>query len=368
MLTAPPRRRRGRGARHPAPLHRASRSRRSWCCEPGVRPDRRRRDQLGLRASLARFKCPTAVEFVDELPHTATGKVSKAGCASSPARRLTGCRTARAPVTRARLPGRAGHPGRLPPVRRRPSLVRQRGDGRCRRTWPCSTSTATRRPRRNRAEWSERCRWCWSTAGARCVRVDRRGSAPGAAAAPREWRRLRAPAAHGAVLHVLVKAFTRDRLDSGQTSVLAGPALELSVNRRHPPAVRCPDATVARLPALPAGPRTLAEAGAPPSARRHLAAAAGVNSAKVRKDLTHLGSYGTRGVGLRRRPADRRASPRELGLAERRSVVIVGIGNLGHALAGYGGFAARGFQHRRAARRRPARVGEVGRRPRGAAA
>jgi long-chain acyl-CoA synthetase len=27
--------------------------------------------------SLARFKCPTAVEFADELPHSATGKVSK---------------------------------------------------------------------------------------------------------------------------------------------------------------------------------------------------------------------------------------------------------------------------------------------------
>jgi long-chain acyl-CoA synthetase len=27
--------------------------------------------------SLARFKCPTAVSFVDELPHSATGKVSK---------------------------------------------------------------------------------------------------------------------------------------------------------------------------------------------------------------------------------------------------------------------------------------------------
>jgi long-chain acyl-CoA synthetase len=28
--------------------------------------------------NLARFKCPTAVEFVDELPHSATGKIRKA--------------------------------------------------------------------------------------------------------------------------------------------------------------------------------------------------------------------------------------------------------------------------------------------------
>jgi len=28
-------------------------------------------------ARLARFKCPTSVEFVDELPHAVTGKVAK---------------------------------------------------------------------------------------------------------------------------------------------------------------------------------------------------------------------------------------------------------------------------------------------------
>jgi redox-sensing transcriptional repressor len=33
-----------------------------------------------------------------------------------------------------------------------------------------------------------------------------------------------------------------------------------------------------------------------------------------------------------------------LGLTQRRAVALVGIGNLGHALAGYGGFASRGFR------------------------
>lgn len=36
--------------------------------------------------NLARFKCPTAVEFVPELPHTATGKVRKVALRSRPAR------------------------------------------------------------------------------------------------------------------------------------------------------------------------------------------------------------------------------------------------------------------------------------------
>jgi long-chain acyl-CoA synthetase len=33
-------------------------------------------------ANLARFKCPTAVEFRDSLPHSATGKVRKAALRS----------------------------------------------------------------------------------------------------------------------------------------------------------------------------------------------------------------------------------------------------------------------------------------------
>src|SRR5262249_56377154 len=74
-----------------------------------------------------------------------------------------------------------------------------------------------------------------------------------------------------------------------------------------------------------------------------LATAAGVNSAKLRKDLSHLGSYGTRGVGYEVEYLVYQIS-RELGLTQDWAVAIVGIGNLGRALAGYGGFASRGFR------------------------
>lgn len=73
-----------------------------------------------------------------------------------------------------------------------------------------------------------------------------------------------------------------------------------------------------------------------------LAELAGVNAAKVRKDLSHLGSYGTRGVGYDVAYLTFQMN-RELGLTEDRSVVIVGAGNLGQALANYGGFSSRGF-------------------------
>jgi redox-sensing transcriptional repressor len=69
---------------------------------------------------------------------------------------------------------------------------------------------------------------------------------------------------------------------------------------------------------------------------------AGVNAAKVRKDLSYLGSYGTRGVGYDVEPLIFHIS-RELGLTKDWPVVIVGVGNLGRALADFRGFAQRGF-------------------------
>ncbi len=104
-----------------------------------------------------------------------------------------------------------------------------------------------------------------------------------------------------------------------------------------------PEATVARLPIYLRALITLSERGIATCSSEELAAAAGVNSAKLRKDLSYLGSYGTRGVGydveyLRYQIA------REIGVTQDWPVVIVGIGNLGHALANYAGFSSRGFR------------------------
>ncbi len=104
-----------------------------------------------------------------------------------------------------------------------------------------------------------------------------------------------------------------------------------------------PEATVARLPVYLRALTALADQGTATCSSEALAATAGVNSAKVRKDLSYLGSYGTRGVGydvayLRYQIA------REIGLTQDWPVVIVGIGNLGQALANYSGFRSRGFR------------------------
>jgi redox-sensing transcriptional repressor len=85
------------------------------------------------------------------------------------------------------------------------------------------------------------------------------------------------------------------------------------------------------------------ERGVPTVSSEELATAAGVNSAKLRKDLSYLGSYGTRGVGYDVEYLLYQVS-RELGLTQDWAVVIVGIGSLGQALANYGGFSSRGFR------------------------
>jgi redox-sensing transcriptional repressor len=104
-----------------------------------------------------------------------------------------------------------------------------------------------------------------------------------------------------------------------------------------------PEATIARLPEYLRALHNLAETGSETVSSEGLAAAAGVNSAKLRKDLSHLGSYGTRGVGY---DVALLIDQIEyiLGLDQRRAVALVGVGNLGHALAGYDGFASRGFR------------------------
>jgi redox-sensing transcriptional repressor len=110
-----------------------------------------------------------------------------------------------------------------------------------------------------------------------------------------------------------------------------------------PDARRIPEATVARLPLYYRALLETADAEIGTVSSERLAELAGVNAAKVRKDLSFLGSYGTRGVGYDVEYLLHEIS-RELGLTHDWPVAIVGVGNLGQALANYRGFGARGFE------------------------
>ena len=74
-----------------------------------------------------------------------------------------------------------------------------------------------------------------------------------------------------------------------------------------------------------------------------LAEISGVNSAQLRKDLSHFGSYGVRGVGYDV-PYLREQLRHHMGDTTHVPVVIVGAGNLGRALANHTGFGGRGFR------------------------
>ncbi|WP_312858478.1 redox-sensing transcriptional repressor Rex [Pseudonocardia pini] len=103
-----------------------------------------------------------------------------------------------------------------------------------------------------------------------------------------------------------------------------------------------PEATVARLAVYLRVLGQLAEGGAETVSSEELAAVSGVNSAKLRKDLSHIGTHGIRGVGYDVAVLQQELE-RVLGQDHPQAVALVGVGNLGHALAGYGGFGGRGF-------------------------
>jgi redox-sensing transcriptional repressor len=121
---------------------------------------------------------------------------------------------------------------------------------------------------------------------------------------------------------------------------------------------RIPEATVARLPLYYRALLEAAERQVATISSERLAELAGVNAAKVRKDLSYLGSYGTRGVGYDVEYLLHEIS-RELGLTRDWPVAIVGIGNLGRALANYRGFGARGFRVVALVDADPALVGQL---------
>jgi len=118
-----------------------------------------------------------------------------------------------------------------------------------------------------------------------------------------------------------------------------------------------PEATVGRLPVYLRALVEMAEQGRSTASSERLAEMAGEGSAKVRKDLSYLGSYGTRGVGYDVAYLIHQIR-RVLGLEQDWPVLIAGIGNLGHALANYKGFAERGFRVVALVDADPEKVGE----------
>jgi len=142
---------------------------------------------------------------------------------------------------------------------------------------------------------------------------------------------------------------------SGASGASGGDVHQVHEVRRGSRAV--PEATVARLAVYLRVLSGLAEQGVVTVSSEELATAAGVDSANLRKGLSHLGSYGTRGVGYDVAVLVERIE-NTLGLTRRLAVALVGVGNLGHALAGYGGVTTLGFHIAALLDADPNRIGE----------
>ena len=114
--------------------------------------------------------------------------------------------------------------------------------------------------------------------------------------------------------------------------------MSFGIDRREVPAV-----TVPRLTLYLRKLRELAAQGMTRVSSRDLADLVGFDAAQIRKDLSYLGEFGTRGVGY---DVNRLVGEidRCLGLDRMWSVVIVGAGLLGTALARYRGFGEQGFR------------------------
>lgn len=104
-----------------------------------------------------------------------------------------------------------------------------------------------------------------------------------------------------------------------------------------------PASTVARLPIYLRALEELADDGVGTTSSGQLAELAGVGSAQLRRDLSFLGSHGVRGVGYDVVHLHAQVAS-ALGVTRDLAVVIVGIGNLGHALANYVAGTGRGFR------------------------
>lgn len=104
-----------------------------------------------------------------------------------------------------------------------------------------------------------------------------------------------------------------------------------------------PASTVARLPIYLRALEQLTDDGVARTSSGELAELAGVGPAQLRRDLSFLGSHGVRGVGYDVEHLQAQVAA-ALGVTGDLAVVIVGIGNLGHALANYVAGAGKGFR------------------------
>jgi len=105
---------------------------------------------------------------------------------------------------------------------------------------------------------------------------------------------------------------------------------------------KIPDIIIGRLPVYLRALQQLSEKGIQTTSSQELGEIIGISAAQIRKDISQFGEFGKQGTGYSIAFLIERL--RDILKVDRGwEVVIVGMGDIGHALARYNGFANRGF-------------------------
>lgn len=104
-----------------------------------------------------------------------------------------------------------------------------------------------------------------------------------------------------------------------------------------------PDVIVSRLPVYLRALQRMADAGLVTTSSQELGEKVGISAAQIRKDLSQFGEFGKQGTGYHIPFLIERLS-QILHVDRIWDVAVIGMGDIGHAVARYNGFANRGFR------------------------
>jgi len=119
-----------------------------------------------------------------------------------------------------------------------------------------------------------------------------------------------------------------------------------------------PDIVIGRLPIYLRALTLLDEAGKEFTSSQELGQRLGIGSAQIRKDLSHFGEFGKQGTGYEIKYL-REQILKILNVDRAWPVALVGFGDLGQAIAHYGGFAAEGFNIEAIFDNDPGKIGQT---------
>ncbi len=122
-------------------------------------------------------------------------------------------------------------------------------------------------------------------------------------------------------------------------------------------AEKIPDIIIGRLPVYLRALQRLSEKGILTTSSQELGEIIGISAAQIRKDISQFGEFGKQGTGYSIPFLIERL--RDILKVDRAwEVVIVGMGDMGHALARYNGYSNRGFQIRMVFDNDPKKIGQ----------